>query len=503
MQKGNRMQFAPKTTRERSVEKKTAKKKATPVGLLVIALMTVLTVVFAIILAVARLLPAKFLLLIYVVLLLALAVIALLVKDQRKHKRFAVGLVISAVMTLVLVIGGLTLGRGIRALNTITGGETEINYVGVYVQIDDAAQELEDTAQYTYGILEIVDQQVTEKALEKLNKELKTEIKSKEFDSITDQMDALLEDEVDVILLPEAYIPLLSEMPGYQDVPSKIRALTILELKSENKEPAKKPKNPNSFAVLISGIDTYGYVNAVSRSDVNILAVVNTDTKQVLLLSTPRDYYVPLSISNGVKDKLTHAGIYGVEVSMDTIGMIYDMDVDYFFRVNFSGFREIIDSLGGVTVYSEYEFATAGGYYFGVGENYMDGDKALAFARERKSFEEGDRQRGRNQMAVIEAVLKKMLSPELLKNFSGVMDAVEGNFQTSVPYDKIASLVREQLDEGGNWNIVTYSVSGTEDTQNTYSMPQPLYVVIPNEATIDTAKELIRQVYEDETITKP
>ena len=496
------MQSTPKTTRECGAEKRTAKKKVTSVGLTVIALMTVLTVVFAIILAVARLLPAKFLLLIYVALLVALAVIALLVKNHKKRKPFMAGLIVSAVMALVLVIGGLTIGRGIQTLNAITNGEVEIDYISVYLRNDNAAQKLVDTVQYKYGILETMNREVTDQALEQLNKKLKTELKTEEFASITDLLDALLGGNVDAILLPDAFLPLIGELRGYEDVSSKMRSLTTLELKSEG-ETEKTPKNPNSFAVLISGIDTYGYVNAVSRSDVNILAVVNTDTKQVLLLSTPRDYYVPLSISDGVCDKLTHAGIYGVDVSMDTIGMIYDIDVDYFFRVNFSGFEEIIDSLGGITVYSEYAFTSHQGYWFDQGENYLTGEEALEFARERQAFQEGDRQRGRNQMAVIQAVINKVLSPELLKNFSSLMSAVEGNFQTSVPYEKMAAVVRDQLSDGGDWNIVTYSVNGTADTQHTYSMPQPLYVVIPDQATVDVAKELIRQVYEDEIVALP
>ena len=502
MQKGKRTQPPQKVMQARRAEKKHRKQTAS-VGLVVMILMTVLTVAFAIILAVSRLLPAKFLLLIYVALLVVLGVIALLVKNKKNRKAFMAGLIVSAVMTLLLVFGGLTIGRGIQTLNAITGGAVEIDYISVYVRNEDAAQELKDTVQYKYGILKSMSRDVTDKALEKLNKELETEIRTEELSSISYLLDALLEGDVDAILLPNAFLTLIDELPGYENATSKMRLLATLEFKEE-KEPEKKSKNPNSFAVLISGIDTYGYVNAVSRSDVNILAVVNTDTKQVLLLSTPRDYYVPLSISNGEKDKLTHAGIYGVEVSMDTIGMIYDIDVDYFFRVNFNGFEDIVDSLGGVTVYSEYSFYNGTGqYYFSAGENYLDGEAALAFARERYAFEDGDRQRGRNQMAVIQAVINKALSPELLKNFSGVMEAVEGNFQTSVPYELITSVVREQLNEGGDWNIVTYSVSGTEDTQLTYSMPQPLYVIMPDGATIDVAKELIRQVYEDEIVTLP
>ena len=437
---------------------------------------------------------------IYVALILVLAVIVLLVKNHKKKRRFIAGVLLSAVMTLVLAIGGFALSRGVQALNTITGGEAEMDYISVYVCAEDSAQELADTREYVYGILKTMDRHVTDQALEKLNQELEVQIETQELRSIPDLLDALLSGDVDAILFPESYLVLLEDLPGYENAASRIRVLTTLEFKDESEETANT--EDDTFTVFISGIDTWGGISAKSRSDVNILATVNTKTHQVLLISTPRDYYVPLSISDGVPDKLTHAGIYGIDVSKDTVGMLYGIDVDYYFRVNFSGFEEIINSLGGITVYSEYEFSTDG-YYYAAGENHLYGEAALIFARERDAFQDGDRQRGRNQMAVIQAVINKALSPELLKNYSAVLEAVEGNFETSVPYSKIASVVRDQLDEGGDWNIVTYSVDGYGDTQVPYSLSMPAYVMIPNQDTVNVAKELIRQVYAGEVVTTP
>lgn len=270
--------------------------------------------------------------------------------------------------------------------------------------------------------------------------------------------------------------------------------------KQDTKEASNLRKKGEIISVYISGIDTYGDVSAKSRSDVNIIATVNTGTKQVLLVSTPRDYFVPLSISNGIPDKLTHAGIYGIDVSKDTLGMLYDIEIPYYFRVNFSGFSGIIDALGGITVHSDYDF-TAGQYSYHVGENHLNGEQALAFARERYSFSEGDRQRGRNQMAVIKAVIQKAVSTELLKNFSSILKAVEGTFETSIPMTTITSLISAQLDEGGEWNIVMYSVDGTGDKQKPYSMSQNAYVMIPDQTTVEKAKELMRQVRDGEVIS--
>ena len=245
--------------------------------------------------------------------------------------------------------------------------------------------------------------------------------------------------------------------------------------------------------MYISGIDANGRATYRSRSDVNILAVVNPNTRQILLVSTPRDYFVPLSVSNGVRDKLTHAGNFGVKVSRDTMAMLYDIDIDYYFKVNFSGFKNIINALGGVTVNSEVSFNRAG-YTFVKGANTMDGDMALVFCRERYSFAGGDRQRGRNQMAMIKGVLDKAMSPALLANYADVLKSIEDNFETNVPIGVIGELVASQLKDNRAWNVQSCSVDGTGDYQVPYSMGQEVYVMWPNEDTLNRAKALIQSV---------
>lgn len=252
------------------------------------------------------------------------------------------------------------------------------------------------------------------------------------------------------------------------------------------------------YTIFVSGIDTRGGMTASSRSDVNIILTLNATTKQILMISTPRDYFVPLSISNGVPDKLTHAGIYGVNVCMDTLDMLYDIDINYYFRLNFAGFEQIIDALGGVNVNSDYDFDSGNttGYHFNKGENHLNGEQALVFARERYAFKEGDRQRGRNQMAVIQGVVDKATQPAFLKNYLSVLDSLDGAFETNVPYDVIASLVRKQLGEGGSWQVLSYSVDGTGDTQKPYSMSSKAYVIIPDQNTVDKARVLMKKVRE-------
>ena len=248
------------------------------------------------------------------------------------------------------------------------------------------------------------------------------------------------------------------------------------------------------FNIYISGSDTREETLPEStRSDVNIIASINLETHDILLLSTPRDYYVPLSISNGIPDKLTHAGLYGVEVSMDTLEMLYDINLDYYFRINFTGFVDIIDALGGIEVESDYEF-DAGDYHFNEGINQLDGESALVFARERYAFPTGDRQRGKNQIAVIKAIIEKVTSPSILSSYSSILESVKDCVDMNIPYDLIVKLIFMQLSDSQNWNITTYSVDGTGDSQVPYSMDISVYVMVPDMSTVEHAKELFRQV---------
>ncbi len=257
------------------------------------------------------------------------------------------------------------------------------------------------------------------------------------------------------------------------------------------------------FVIYISGIDSRDGMVPECRSDANIIATVNPQTRQVLLVSTPRDYYIPLSVSNGELDKLTHAGLYGVNVSVETLEMLYGIDIDYYFRVDFVGFEDIIDALGGVTVDSDAQFWDCTyTYYFDEGPNELNGEEALAFVRERKAFEDGDRARGRHQMVLIKAIADKILSTDLLKNYASVWDAVSTRFETSMSYDMVTALVQDQLTNGGSWNIQSYSVDGTENWEGIcYSLPDtPCYVLEPDQATVDTAASLMESVLAGEIV---
>ena len=264
-------------------------------------------------------------------------------------------------------------------------------------------------------------------------------------------------------------------------------------------EANKITKEP--FVLYLSGVDNRGELTEKARSDVNILAVVNPTTKRVALINTPRDYYVDLAGTDS-KDKLTHAGLYGVETSMATLGNLYGIQVDHYIRIDFSGFISIIDAVGGVDVYSDQAFTSVGspGYYdpttFAEGWNHLDGKSALAFARERHAFASGDIQRGINQMKVIDAMANKLKSPTVLMSFSKLMDAVSNCFVTSLSQEQISALVRMQLGDLASWDIESCSVTGSsgKSSQCYSAKGQSLYVMKPDESSVSKAKELIASV---------
>ena len=262
------------------------------------------------------------------------------------------------------------------------------------------------------------------------------------------------------------------------------------------------------FNIYISGIDVYGPVSTKSRSDVNIIATVNPKTKQILLSNTPRDYYVTIpGVSGDSKDKLTHAGIYGVDKSRATLENLYGIDIPFYARVNFTSLITLVDAMGGIDVNSEYAFTTNGdgGAVISVQEglNHFDGKQALAFSRERYSLAGGDNQRGKNQMAVIQAMIQKMMTPEMLLKAPDLISQVSDSVETNMSMDQIQELIQSQLNSGGSWNVKSMAAEGTGDSQYCYSMPgTALYVMQPDQASVDAIKSEMQAVENGEILTE-
>lgn len=481
-------------------------------GAVITIIVIMLSVVFMGLLAMTKMVPTIYMLIIGIVLAVIAAIIWLLVWHTRYTGRFIGGTVLAVIMIAILAFGGFYINKTRSAISNISGETTEVTQMAVYVKSDDAADSVEATAGYTYGILSSLDRENTDGAVAHLNSQFGTEVQTKEYAGLTELADGILNGEVNAMLLNSGYLSVYEDMDGYTDFSTKIKEVGTVDVESTIQsaeestpiEPITTANGGKVYTIYLSGIDTRGEMTAKSRSDVNIIATVNTDTHEILLVSTPRDYFVPLSISGGAPDKLTHAGIYGIDVCMDTLGMLYDIDINYYFRINFGGFVKVIDALGGITVNSDYDFDSKNilGYHFNKGENYVNGEQALIFARERYAFQEGDRQRGKNQMEVIRGVVKKALSPEILTSYSSILSSLDGCFGTNITYEEIAQILQQQLTNGGDWTIVSYSVNGTGATEKPYSMSQKAYVMVPDYNTVDKAKSLMEKVRNGEVVTQ-
>lgn len=484
------------------------------VNRIVLAVLTISALAFAVVVLSSQMLLAALAAAVVLAILCLVAVMWGLSLWRPSKVRRNVATVLSLLFCALFVVGVYYVQITVNALKEITSGGTETATMAVYVRSQDT-RGLEDLLEERFGVLEDLDQFNTDAALMKIQEEHYVMVNTKGYSSATELVDALLNQDTSVILMNCAYLDAISELDGYTDISTKLREVATYTIYEDDKTAAPNPvplpssnadKKNNTFSVYISGSDSRSDdILATGRSDVNIIATINPDTRQILLLSTPRDYYVPLSIADesSLPDKLTHAGIYGVDVSMDTLAQLYDMDIDYYFRVNFNGFEDIIDALGGIDVNCQVEF-TSGGYHFQPGIISMDGQQALSYVRERYAFSNGDYQRGIHQMQVISAVIQKAMSPSLLKSYSTLLEAVSNSFVTSVPYDLVSKLVRSQLLNDWDWNIVSYYVSGSGASEYTYSIPNAkAYVTIPDTETVETAKKLIDQVYAGQVISAP
>lgn len=477
------------------------------VNLLALVLFFVLAVGFvATAISTRFLTPLLIAVLVAVVALLLVGILAL----RRSHRGGirAVGSVLAMLFCLVFAFGIGYIRIGLDTLHRITSTQAETVAMTIYVRQGDD-RELSELLTAPWGTLS-TDQANTQAALTKLEQDQGVALTPQAYPGATELVDALEQNQVDAILVSSNRLSALENMAEYAPILSSLRKVETIQV-----TPSSDPPNAQSvptveevFTMYISGNDTRSNdINDTERSDVNIIATVNPKTRQILLLSTPRDYFIPLSISNGVEDKLTHAGKYGIDVSMDTLEMLYDINLDYYFKVNFSGFEQIIDALGGIDVDSQYEFSSTISehpIHYNKGINHLNGEGALYYVRERYSFVNGDFQRGIHQMQVIEAVMDKVLSPTILIQYVPMMEAMADCFRTSVPTDLIAALVRSQLSGGGDWNVVRYYVSGHGENRYTFSAPRnKLNVMIPDESTVETAKELMEQVRNGEVITDP
>lgn len=456
-------------------------------GKIVTLIQLILSIILMVIMINNGLIPMKYIIVLGIILAVMFGLTFGL--QFAKYKLNIVGIIISILVSIGSIIGIGVLLNVQRFMKEVGGAEYKTDNMVVVVRVDDTAKTLEDATDYRFGVQTSQDQENNELMLKDMKDKFNRELKVVEYDTIIEEGQALLEGKIDAAVYNEAFTGILNEVSeGYSD---KVRILYQygIETKVEIPQETEETKNVEEpFNVYISGIDVSGPVTTTSRSDVNIIMTVNPNTKKILLTTTPRDYYVQIpEVSGEAKDKLTHAGIYGVDASMRTLGSLYDIDIRYYARVNFTSLITIVDALGGVDVNSEYEFEAAG-YGFKKGINHLDGASALAFSRERYSFSAGDNQRGKNQEAVLTAILNKAMSPAILKNASDILAKVSSSVETNMTDKEMAKFINMQLADNAAWTIESVAASGSGDMLPCYSSgSQPLYVMHPN---LDVVKEI-------------
>ena len=456
------------------------------VGCILAVLQFVLSVLLVYLLYTTKLIPFKWMVVGAVVILLLPIIIVLMMKGKKSSY---VGIILSIIMSGILCYGVFLVNSTNRTLDTVTDNKVEVEQVNVYVRKEDSADSINMAVDsgYKFGIIKNSDSENVTTVINQINDDFGTEIKVVEYDSVYDLAVAFELDNIQSFIINSGMLAVLESSDNYENYSESLKVIMEKEIETQIEEVVEeKPEfDKNRFCMYISGIDTYGSVNQKSRSDVNIIAVVNTQTRTMLLVSTPRDYYVEMPCIGNQKDKLTHAGVFGIDASMETLERLYN-----------------VDELGGIDVYSEVGFTAITDDEFQQGYNHLDGKHALTFARERMAFMSGDRQRGNNQMAVIKAIVEKVESSDMLKNYSSVMDSLAGTFQTDMSKDEVGDIVQQMLEDMKSWNIYSFSVSGSDGEDVCSSMGAVGYVMYPYENDVEFGKQLIQKVLGDGTISQ-
>ena len=426
-----------------------------------------------------------------VVILVALASLLLII--YRKAEKFTIFF-----LTLAILMSSVSF----FALQQFVGFTSHINSTSNYSEYSMSVVVLKESDVHNVTQLDSVTgpTDTDNENIQKLIADIKTsqskELTVEQSTSYLAAYTSLVSGEAKAIVLNSVFENIIeSEYPDYA---SKIRKIYTKNITKEVAAP-KVSKN-KSFNVYVSGIDTYGPISSVSRSDVNILMTVNRDSKKILLTTTPRDSYVPIADGgNNQKDKLTHAGIYGVDSSIHTLENLYGVDINYYVRLNFTSFLKLIDLLGGVDVYNDQEFTSRHGkFHFPVGNVHLDSEQALGFVRERYSLADGDRDRGRNQQKVIVAIIQKLTSTEALKNYSDIIQGLQDSLQTNMPIETMMDLVNAQLESGGSYKVNSQDLKGTGQMGlPSYAMPDSnLYMMEIDDSSLAAAKSAIQDVME-------
>lgn len=431
--------------------------------------------------------PSKYLLVTLPLYGLLTALLVWVLFDTKKLAKRQVILAVLAVISLVLA------GINMYATSVIHSAESLLSNIqekqSRYIEYSIVTNSTDAVTVEEAGRVAIISTDpLYDKARTVLAQETPTE--QQPVEHLAHVKNVLVDSEVDLAAVRTESLQLVNDEDS-----AFYKTLTVLRtfrVEIDPNEPTETLDATKPYIVYISGIDTYGAVSTTSRSDVNILMVVNPAKRKLLLVNTPRDYYVQLHGTTGTFDKLTHAGVYGVDMSRQTLEDLYGVTIPYYARINFTSLVNVIDAIGPISVYSDYDFKS-----YQSGYNTLNSKQALEFSRERKSFEEGDRQRGRNQQHVIEAIIAKMARPENSVKLPQIMNSVQQSVETNISETSLKSIIRNQLDDIRSWSVESISVDGNGNMLPTYSYGDtPLYVMIRDQASVESAQQKIASYFQ-------
>lgn len=436
-------------------------------------------------------LPGEYFFILCVLLGIVTLGLSLLILTKRGPKKRAIGTFLSLIYLVFLILVIVYELNTIGFLKKLGFKNYKTENYSILVLNDSKYEKIEDLEKKNIGSLEFNTDGLKE-SKEKVEKKISVNFKT--YNDISELKKDFEKKKVEAMLIENSILAILTEDDG--KFASSYKVIYDFSVDVETKDIAKKVDiTKDTFSIYVSGIDTYGAVSSVSRSDVNMVITVNPKTNKILITSIPRDYYVPLAGKDG-KDKLTHAGIYGVETSVKTIENLLDTKINYYIKVNFTSLIKVVDALGGVKVYSKYNFTSMDGYTYKEGYNNVNGEKALSFVRERKAFNGGDRVRVENQAAMIKALVEKATSPSIITKYTSLLKTLEKLFVTNLNMEDITEFIKKQIDDMKSWEVESQSLDGKDDYQYTYSYKgQKLYVMTPDNETVINAHNKIEEMF--------
>lgn len=428
--------------------------------------------------------------------------------------------ILNIAMLCIFSVGNFYLYKTNDTLQVVTAQKKEVkNTVSLLVKNDSEIQSIHDLNEKAIGKLNSIDALGTTKMITHLQEQFGVDTESllpfqvHSYDSVEKEVEALYNNEVQAIILNESYRTNVLEYEPYANFNNEVRSIdeVVYYTKVDNEAMAVPEITKNAFNILISGNDTYGDVGELSRSDVNMVVTVNPQTRTVLLTSIPRDCYVEFVCDEqdaclaGASDKITHTGLHGINTTKKTVENLLGITVNYTFRANFSSVMEIVDAIGGIdveipegmAVETFYANNTLEGVHEGM--NHLQGERALAFARERYAYIDGDNQRVRNQQTVLKAIFAKATSPEIIVNYSSLLDAFQGAFDTTLSQDEITILIKYQIQENPQWKFESYQLTGEGAQLLSPELGQTAYVTVVDPYSITLAHDKIEAVLQGES----